>query len=142
MTAGYLFVATQDLDASVESTGKECSVTGGDIIKVTQTPSVGAQTVRMTVVTSKRGDCRANSEIMVSTSDLQDMKNSFAQSVDDGLAKLHDQNGKGGLPSAPADAQAAAQTGVSDQEVAQAKADALAAANTLDSQPVEDTVEQ
>lgn len=105
LKANYVHVISNDMNVAVLGTDESCSLTAGDIVKVAKTPASEDETVGMTVVTSKKGNCPPNKKILVSLNDLQDMKNNFSESIDKALVKLSEEQGKGGLPTAPKEAQ-------------------------------------
>jgi hypothetical protein len=103
----HVFVAGSDLDL-VDASGQECAVSQGDVIEVPQSPGADATTASAVVLTSKGGkECGKNANVSVAFSDLQDMQNHMRETIDKGLGDLQAKQGKGGLPPAPASAQAA-----------------------------------
>jgi hypothetical protein len=81
--------------------GQDCELTSGDIItRLDDTPDNNNK-VRVSVSSSKGGDCGVGSTLMVDVNDLQEMQNQFGEKVDSGLKTLADNSGKGGLPPAP-----------------------------------------
>jgi hypothetical protein len=56
---------------------------------------------------SKPQECPRGSSITVQLTDLQEMQNHMRQSIDSGLGDLHNNAGKGGLPTVPVAAKAA-----------------------------------
>ena len=134
VSSGYVHVVTKDMDVAVASSNESCALSSGDIVKISKTPSKDDEVVAMTVVTSKRGGCRPNTHVLMSLDDLQDMKNHFSESIDKGLEKLQEQQGKGGLPAAPQDAQAAPQETLTPAEKAAAVQEAKEAAQEMQSQ--------
>jgi hypothetical protein len=80
--------------------GGECTLTPGDILtRIDDTPDA-SQNVKVLVSASKKNDC--HSMIMVSLQDLQDMHNDFRAKIDEGLGQLAKNQGKNGMPAAPA----------------------------------------
>jgi hypothetical protein len=95
------FVVANTLSVQ-NSDGTGCSLSGGDVLRrIDDTPDAD-QNVSVRVVSSQRGDCAAGSQVPVAVNDLQDMHNHLREQVDDGLAQLSRNQGKGGLPSGPA----------------------------------------
>lgn len=102
----HVFVAGSDLDV-VSSSGSECAVSQGDVLRVASLPAGDAETVSAAVLASKGNkECAANTNVTIALSDLQDMHNHMRESVDDGLAELQKKQGTGGLPAAPTGAAA------------------------------------
>jgi hypothetical protein len=98
--ARRLFVVPNDLAVSTVD-GQDCQLTSGDIItRLDDTPDSNDK-VRVSVSTSKAGDCSVGSTLMVDVNDLQEMQNQFGERVDAGLKTLADNSGQGGLPPAP-----------------------------------------
>ena len=98
----HVFLAGTDLDV-VTSSGAECAISEGDVLRVASGPAPGADTVSAAILASKRGnsECAVAAIVSVSMTDLQDMHNHMRQSVDDGLSDLQNKQGQGGLPAAP-----------------------------------------
>ncbi len=86
----YLFIVDTPLSVATD-TGGTCALTGGDIIRRAPGPEPTLPVASMTVVTSKSEGCAAGSAVSVSYSDLQEMLNTFGQTVDDGLNELQQQ---------------------------------------------------
>ena len=90
-----------DHEITVVSDGQECELTGGDVItRLTDTPDAN-QMVTASVSASKKTDCAAGAQVVVSVEDLQEMHNHFEEQLNDGLKKLAEKQGTGGLPKAP-----------------------------------------
>ena len=87
----YLFIVDAPISAAT-STGATCALTGGDIIKAAAPVDPDVPVATMGVVTSKREDCPAGALVSVSYTDLQEMLNSFSESVDDGMHELENQS--------------------------------------------------
>jgi hypothetical protein len=82
--------------------GTECSLSQGDFItRLEDTPDAD-KNVKVKVSSSQKDDCAAGTQLSVSVDDLQDMYNNFHQQIDDGLKSLSENQGKNGLPAAPA----------------------------------------
>ena len=100
----HVFVAGGDLDL-VSSSGNECAISQGDVVRVAVPPAGDADSVAAAVLASKGNkECPANSNVTIALSDLQDMHNHMRESIDDGLAELQKKQGSNGLPAAPPDA--------------------------------------
>jgi hypothetical protein len=95
-----LFVVSSNLAVSTID-GQDCELTPGDIItRLDDTPD-NDNKVRVSVSSSKGGDCGVGSTLMVDVNDLQEMQNQFRERIDSGLKTLADNSGQGGLPPAP-----------------------------------------
>ena len=97
--AKFLFVVDQSISVKTQD-GKKCKLLGADLLKVAEQVQDGAKAVRMEVVAGK-GSCEAGSIVTVSSKDLQEMLNGFAESVDEGLNKLQDKQERGEIPVKP-----------------------------------------
>ena len=94
------FMVSSDLSLVPED-GDECGLSQGDVIqRTTETPDDDGN-VNVKVVASTKTDCAIGKEGPVSTDDLQEMYNSFRESLKDGMGELAKKNGTGGLPKAP-----------------------------------------
>ncbi|MFZ0968707.1 MAG: hypothetical protein WAN13_10575 [Candidatus Acidiferrales bacterium] len=81
--------------------GTRCSLSPGDILtRIMDTPNTNVRVTAL-VTGSQRNDCATGSLLAVSTWDLQDMHNDFAQKIEAGLQKLADNQGKNGMPAGP-----------------------------------------
>ncbi len=129
---GYVHVITKDINVAVADSNDSCALTPGDVLKVVRKPSQEDQVIEMNVVSSKRGGCPPNKHVLVSMEDVQDMNNHFSESIDRGLAKLHEKQGKDGLPAAPKEAQGTPQESITPQEKDQAVKQAEDEAKTLE----------
>jgi hypothetical protein len=94
------FVVTSSLDLTTAA-GESCSLTPGDILQrkgkeVTADGGVAAE-----VVSSKPGNCAADSQTTVQLTALQDMQNQMREQLDSGLKMMADNQSKA-FPSAPA----------------------------------------
>ena len=94
------FVVSSNLDLTTTD-GKACSLTPGDIIQrrgkvVTQDGGVAAE-----VVSSKAGDCDAESQTTVQLSDLEEMHNQLREQLDSGLKVLAENKARA-FPNEPA----------------------------------------
>jgi hypothetical protein len=124
--------------------GTECSLTQGDVLtRIDDTPD-GNNNVKVLVSGSQKGDCSSGAQVAVSLNDLQEMHNHFREQIDDGLEQLAKNQGKNGMPAAPAgsavsrpnpegqatpDPNAAAELQQQDQEADQADKDVQVAQN-------------
>lgn len=95
------FVVASNLD--VTANGQPCTLTAGDIIERRGKDAGSDGNVAVEVVSSKKGDCPADSSapVQVQLADLQEMHNQFRQHLDSGLKVLADGQAKG-IPAAPA----------------------------------------
>src|SRR5579862_9263330 len=94
------FMVSSDMSLVPED-GDECPLSQGDVIqRTTETPDDDGN-VNVKVVASTKSDCAIGKEGPVSTDDLQEMYNSFRESLKDGMGDLAKKNGTGGLPKAP-----------------------------------------
>jgi hypothetical protein len=94
------FVVSSSLDLTTLA-GQACSLTPGDIIQRKGKELTTDGGLAVEVVTSKPGDCAADSGATVQLADLQEMHNQFREQIDSGLEKLAGNQAKG-LPSGPA----------------------------------------
>ncbi|MGP8244710.1 MAG: hypothetical protein ACLQVN_09350 [Bryobacteraceae bacterium] len=93
------FVVSASLD--VTANGENCALTGGDIIyRSGELQSDG--TVGVTILSSKPGDCKANSGTAVELAALQEMQNQFREQIAGGMEALAAKQGQGGIPASPA----------------------------------------
>ncbi len=82
------------------SNGAECALTPGDVLtRMDDTPDDN-QSVKVLVSSSKKQDCRPGSQVKVAVQDLQEMRNSFREQMDQGLQTLAQNQGSKGLPAA------------------------------------------
>ncbi len=103
----HVFVVAAGLDVT-SNTGGECFVTEGDVLQLRGVVPPG-QPANLTVLASKGQDCPRGSLVQVQVSDLQDMQNHMRETIDQGMSSLQKQQGQGGIPPAPAQANAAPQ---------------------------------
>jgi hypothetical protein len=82
--------------------GTECSLTQGDVLTRIDDTADANQNVKVLVSGSQKGDCSSGAQVAVSVDDLQEMHNHFREQIDDGLAELAKNQGKNGMPAAPA----------------------------------------
>jgi hypothetical protein len=95
------FIVSSVLSES-DADGTECSLSPGDVLtRVEDTPDAD-QNVKVLVASSQRNDCASGTQVAVAVQDLQDMHNDFRAKISEGLGKLAENQGKGGLPAGPA----------------------------------------
>jgi hypothetical protein len=94
------FVVSANLDVTTAA-GQACSLTPGDIIQRKGQNVTADGGVDVDVVSSKPGDCAADSRAAVQLADLQEMHNQFREKLDSGLKMLAENQAKG-LPNGPA----------------------------------------
>lgn len=105
----HVYVAGADLDV-VDAGGNECALSQGDAIQLAGQNAPDATSVNMAVLASKGGkECPKGDTVAVKIDDLQEMKNSMRQTIDQGMQDLQKKQGTGGLPAAPPSAQGAPQ---------------------------------
>jgi len=73
-----------------DHTSPTCELSEGDLIQAAQTPEAGDLFVRMRVITAKQESCRAGSEVVVSTEDLQRIQNEFSETIEEGSKRLEE----------------------------------------------------
>jgi hypothetical protein len=95
-----VFIVVTNLDVTAD--GQACSLTPGDVLLRTENTPDKDNTVRASVVTSKKFDCNMGATPRVQVADLQEMHNQFREKMDAGLKTLADNQGKNGIPSGPA----------------------------------------
>jgi hypothetical protein len=100
LVPNHLFVVDQVQNVSTAD-GQQCSLSAGDVIKLTAAPPDGAATADLTVLSSRKGDCASGLTVTLPLESLQEMQNNFRAQLDAGLQALREQQGKGGLPAAP-----------------------------------------
>jgi hypothetical protein len=82
--------------------GQDCALTPGDILARSGFATVTARnTVSMSVLRSKPGNCPVNTTAEIDLTTLEEMHNQFLEQVDNGLKILADNQGQGGLPAGP-----------------------------------------
>jgi hypothetical protein len=106
------FVVSSNLDITTAA-GQACSLTPGDIIQRRGKDVTDDGGVVVEVVSSKSGDCAAESGGTVQLADLQEMHNQFREQLDAGLKKLAENQAKG-LPTGPAAGSRAVPEGTAD----------------------------
>ena len=95
-----IFIVSSDLEVSVND--QPCLLMPGDVLKRTETVPDTDNTVAVHVLKSQKFDCAAGTTPRIQVADLQEMHNHFREQMDAGLKTLADNQGKNGLPSAPA----------------------------------------
>jgi hypothetical protein len=123
-------------EITVVSDGKECELTGGDVLtRLTDTPDAN-QMVTASVAASKKSECAAGSQVAVSVDALQEMHNHFEEQLNNGLKTLAEKQGTGGLPKAPDTSTVASPvpTPQPDQNASKELADQQAQADQTESQ--------
>jgi hypothetical protein len=120
-----IFVVSMNLDVNPAG-GQGCALTPGDIILRTGDNITPENQVGVSVLSSKPGDCPVNSAANVDVASLQEMHNQFREQIDNGMKQLADNQGKNGLPSAPAAAPRQVAEGQAPPEAANTVEQALA----------------
>jgi hypothetical protein len=124
-----------DHNITVVSDGQECELTGGDVItRLTDTPDAD-QKVTASVSASKKTDCGAGKQVLISVEDLQEMHNHFEEQLNNGMKALAEKQGTGGLPKAP-------DTATTASDVPLPPPDTNAAKDLTDQQATADQAEQ
>jgi outer membrane protein assembly factor BamE (lipoprotein component of BamABCDE complex) len=100
----HVFVVSAALD--VQSNPGECSITGGDVLRLSPGARPYPSKATLAVLASKGQDCQRGTRVVVGLADLQDMQNHMRETLDLGLAELQKQQGQNGIPVAPAAAAA------------------------------------
>lgn len=97
----YIFPVNQTISVMPTGRAAACRLTEGDLLKVATPPTDQNPTATMTVISSKYGSCPAGSQVLVSVNDLQDMLNTFAERVDQGMHALQRDRGQTQQPPTP-----------------------------------------
>jgi len=95
-----VFIVASSLDVS-DANGQECELTGGDVISRIDDQPDSNNKVRVSILSSKKGDCSASVQPSVDVGALQEMNNRQREQVDAGMKQLAADQGKDGLPKAP-----------------------------------------
>jgi len=95
-----VFIVSSHLEVSVND--QPCMLRPGDVLNRTETVPDQDNTVAVYVLKSQKSDCAAGTTPRIQVADLQEMHNHFREQMDAGLKTLADNQGKNGLPSAPA----------------------------------------
>lgn len=130
------FVVSSDFE--VMAAGQTCSLTPGDIVQRKGREIFPDGTVAAEVVTSKAGNCSADSAIAIGVAELQEMQNQFREQIDSGLKMMAENREKRFLDVPAADARTNAE-GVADPA---ADAEAQLAAQEIDAAELEAQVRQ
>lgn len=102
-----VFVVGGSLDV-VDSSGNECALSDGDALQLQSAPPANATAADLVVLASKGGqECVKSDLVSVPLDSLQEMQNHLREVIDQGLQELQTNQGKGGLPQAPASPQMA-----------------------------------
>ncbi len=107
------FVVSSNLE--VTTTGQPCALTPGDVIHRTGKDVSTDGSVAVEVVSSKPGDCAAESPTTVELAALQEMHNQLREQIDSGLKMLAENKAKG-LPSPPVALSRPVAEGTADQD--------------------------
>jgi hypothetical protein len=101
-----LFVVASNMEIMTFE-GQTCALTPGDIIIRNDTTIQDGNTVGVSVMSSKPGECPANSTTLLEIASLEEMHNQFREQLSAGLSALGEGQGAGGLPPGPAMGQVA-----------------------------------
>ncbi|PYP86544.1 MAG: hypothetical protein DMF61_12735 [Blastocatellia bacterium AA13] len=82
-----------------DNNGADCSLTQGDVIRLTSPPGEDATSAYVEVLASKNSSCPRGSRVSVELADLQEMQNQMRAGIDQGLQELNSH--QGGLPAPP-----------------------------------------
>jgi len=111
----HVFIASSSMDV-VDAGGAECALSDGDVLRLTAAPPASATNAGVNVVVSKgANECHQGATVMIALTDLQEMQNGIRATVDQGMQELKTNQGKGGIPPAPASAMAPTTTSVFTQ---------------------------
>jgi hypothetical protein len=94
------FVVSTAMNVSVN--GADCSLAPGDILYRTGDSPGPDGKIGVNVLSSKAGDCAANSPTTIEVAALQDMHNHFREELSAGTEELAKKQGTDGLPQGPA----------------------------------------
>jgi TonB family protein len=96
----HVFVVSDSL--VVQSNAGECSITEGDVLRLSVGALPDSSTANLVVLASKgQNECQKGSTVMVGFVDLQEMQNHMRETIDQGLADLQKEQGRNGIPAAP-----------------------------------------
>ena len=87
-----------------DATGQECTLTEGDVLRLSSPTPADATAANLQVFASKPQECAKGAVVAVQLTDLQEMQNHMRANIDNGMKDL--QAHKGGLPAPPASAAA------------------------------------
>jgi hypothetical protein len=93
---------------------QECPLVEGDVLQLVETPALGSEWAEVKVLSSRGSSCQKGSYISVRTTELQEMQNHLAASMENGMAKLQADQGKDGIPALPAQARGIVKASYSD----------------------------
>jgi hypothetical protein len=135
LQVGHMFVVSTPITVRIDDDNaaavpyriRQCNLSPGDVLRLTRIPEDRATTAVVSSLMSpgiapiafleveagQRADCPGGAQVAVQTTALGEMENNFQAQLDDGLHLLSSEQGKNGLPAAPASAPIAAQTSVS-----------------------------
>jgi endonuclease YncB( thermonuclease family) len=85
----YVFQVGDRIDAAQFGSGEPCTLTGGDLVRLTEVPTE-ADAAKIVVVASKPGGCAVGTVIGASMPELQEMLNGFSQRLEAGMKRVHD----------------------------------------------------
>ena len=95
-----VFIVSSSLE--VTANDQPCILRPGDVLNRTENVPDKDNTVAVNVIKSQKSDCGAGTSPRIQVADLQEMHNQFRAHMDAGLKTLADNQGKNGLPAAPA----------------------------------------
>jgi len=95
-----IFVVASNMDIMTFE-GQTCRLTPADMIIRNDTTIQEGNTVNVSVMSSKPGDCPVNSGTLMEIATLEEMHNQFREQLSSGLAALGEGQGAGGLPPGP-----------------------------------------
>jgi hypothetical protein len=124
--AQRVFVIASSLDAPTAG-GATCALGPGDIVIRTDDRIGAGNTIGVTVLSSKAGDCPGNSTASIEVAALQEAHNQFSAQLDSGLGVLASNQGTGGIPNGP-------RAGAFNSRDGQARADLNAEASLIQQQ--------
>src|SRR5215813_8756379 len=97
----HVFVVASPLEV-IDSQGGECTLTQGDVLRLSNPPPGDATSAYLEVIASKNRECGRGATVSVGLADLQEMENQMRTAIDRGLKDLEAH--QGGLPTPPASA--------------------------------------
>ena len=100
LLTNHIFVVNSTLNAATPQE-MTCNLSAGDTLQLAESPAADATAADVVVASSRRSDCPVGVHVALTLEVLSEMQNTFRANLDDGLAALHNQQGKGGLPPAP-----------------------------------------
>jgi len=93
-----IFLVASSIDVT-DAEGQECTLSEGDVLRLSTPPSPGSNSVYLQVLASQRQSCLRGNTVQVEFADLQEMQNHMRAGIDQGLQDLHTH--QGGLPAPP-----------------------------------------